>query len=52
MYLVELQKLAVARLRSARLAMVPPENAVELPLNNAEGGDCAALIRLPAHVSG
>jgi hypothetical protein len=39
MYLVELQKLAVARLRSARLAMVPPETAVELPLNNAEGGE-------------
>jgi hypothetical protein len=49
-YLAELQKIAAARLRSARLAMTPPSTSLELPRNDAEGGDCAVLISLPAHV--
>lgn len=51
MYMAELQKIAVARLRSARMAMAPPTNRIELPLHGAEDGTCAALIPSSANAS-
>ncbi len=51
MYVAELQKIAVARLRSARLAMAPPGNKIELPRHGAEDGTCAALLPSSAHAS-
>jgi hypothetical protein len=51
MYLAELEKIAVARLRSARLATTPPGTTVELSFDHPNAAEGAALISSPAHVS-